>query len=44
MESLAVFRRLGHETVGMTVDIHGHVLAQTDDRMREVLASRPRRS
>ncbi|MDU0315271.1 site-specific integrase [Phycicoccus sp. M110.8] len=42
MELLAVSRRLGHDSVGITADIYGHVLAQTDDRMRELLSTRPR--
>ena len=44
MQLLAVSRRLGHDSVGITADIYGHVLTQTDDRMREVRATRARAS
>lgn len=37
---LAVSRRLGHESIGITADIYGHLLPEGDDAIRAVLTNR----
>lgn len=39
---LAVSRRLGHESIGITADTYGHLLPEADDAVRAVVAGRRR--